>query len=143
LFELAANGAGKTTFDDVITGRELQCDSGTDFSSGKITIFIEQRTEAENLRNLASVDKFQKPNRFEGQKPCFDNFGTSLKTTSEYYRLVLGLNTHLIRRIDEVLKRRFGRASFLLAGLCLMVKSNGLEDWHANWRPIATPLLIG
>jgi urea transport system ATP-binding protein len=96
---IGANGAGKTTFMDVITGK-TPCDSGSAFFGQTINLL--NKTEAE-VAQLGIGRKFQKPTVFEALD-VYSNLELALKTQKSIWPTILfSLSGEQQTRIDEVL----------------------------------------
>ncbi len=96
---IGANGAGKTTMMDVITGK-TKCDAGTLYFGQTINLL--EHDEAQIAR-LGIGRKFQKPTVFEAQS-VFANLELSLKTDKGvWHTLFAKLNSEQLDRIDSVL----------------------------------------
>jgi urea transport system ATP-binding protein len=115
---IGANGTGKTTLMDVITGK-TECDKGSVYFSQTINLL--EHSEAEIAR-LGIGRKYQKPTVFEAQS-VFANLELSLKTgKGEWSNVFAKLNCEQRDRIDAVLttigllKQRNLRAGSLTHG---------------------------
>jgi urea transport system ATP-binding protein len=96
---IGANGAGKTTMMDVITGK-TKCDTGTLYFGQTINLL--EHDEAQIAR-LGIGRKFQKPTVFEAQS-VFANLELSLKTDKGvWHTLFAKLSSEQLDRIDSVL----------------------------------------
>ena len=96
---IGANGAGKTTFMDVITGK-TKCDCGSASFGQYINLL--NKTEDE-IASLGIGRKFQKPSVFEALT-VFENLGLSLTTKKTVISSVLArLNTEQNDRINFIL----------------------------------------
>jgi urea transport system ATP-binding protein len=96
---IGANGAGKTTFMDVITGK-TKCDSGSAFFGQTINLL--NKTESEVAR-LGIGRKFQKPSVFEALD-VYANLELALKSHKGILpTLFAKLNGEQQDRIEEVL----------------------------------------
>ena len=97
---IGANGAGKTTFMDVITGK-TQCDSGSAYFGQTINLL--NKNEAE-ISQLGIGRKFQKPTVFEALD-VYSNLDLALKTHKAVVPTLLAkLSGEQRDRIDEVLE---------------------------------------
>jgi len=97
---IGANGAGKTTFMDVITGK-TPCDSGSAFFGQHINLL--EKTEAE-VAQLGIGRKFQKPTVFEALT-VFENLELAMKAQKNVVANLLAKLTHnQQQRIAEVLE---------------------------------------
>ncbi len=97
---IGANGAGKTTFMDVITGK-TPCDAGTAYFGQTINLL--NKTEAE-VATLGIGRKFQKPTVFEALD-VVSNLELALKTKKTIVPTIFSsLNGEQRDRIDEVLQ---------------------------------------
>lgn len=81
---IGANGAGKTTFMDVITGK-TPCDSGSAYFGQHINLL--EKTEAE-VAQLGIGRKFQKPSVFEALT-VFENLELAMKTNKNVLAALL------------------------------------------------------
>lgn len=96
---IGANGAGKTTFMDVITGK-TRCDSGSAYFGQTINLL--EKNEAE-VAQLGIGRKFQKPTVFEALD-VYANLELALKTNKSIITSLLAkLSAEQKDRIDEVL----------------------------------------
>lgn len=96
---IGANGAGKTTFMDVITGK-TRCDSGTAYFGQNIDLL--DKNEAQ-IAQLGIGRKFQKPSVFEALT-VMENLELALKTDKRVrFSLFATLSPKQLTRIDEVL----------------------------------------
>lgn len=96
---IGANGAGKTTFMDVITGK-TPCDSGSAYFGQTINLL--DKTESE-VAQLGIGRKFQKPTVFEALD-VYSNLELALKTQKAIWPTIFSkLNGEQRDRIDEVL----------------------------------------
>ncbi|MGH1440039.1 MAG: urea ABC transporter ATP-binding protein UrtD [Cellvibrionaceae bacterium] len=96
---IGANGAGKTTFMDVITGK-TPCDSGSAYFGQTISLL--DKTESE-VAQLGIGRKFQKPTVFEALD-VYSNLELALKTQKAIWPTIFSkLNGEQRDRIDEVL----------------------------------------
>jgi urea transport system ATP-binding protein len=96
---IGANGAGKTTFMDVITGK-TPCDSGTAYFGQTINLL--DKTEAE-VSQLGVGRKFQKPTVFEALD-VYANLELALKTNKAIIPSLLSKLSGADKdRIEEVL----------------------------------------
>ncbi len=119
---IGANGAGKTTMMDVITGK-TQPDSGTVYFGSNYNLL--DRSEAE-IAELGIGRKFQKPTVFEAHT-VFDNLELSLKSNKSVIPTLLArLSPTEIGRIEEVLEIiGLTEQRYLLAGAL----SHGQKQW--------------
>jgi urea transport system ATP-binding protein len=96
---IGANGAGKTTFMDVITGK-TPCDSGSAYFGQHINLL--NKTESE-VAQLGIGRKFQKPSVFEALS-VFENLELAMKTNKNVLAALLAkLTQEQDDRINEVL----------------------------------------
>jgi urea transport system ATP-binding protein len=96
---IGANGAGKTTFMDVITGK-TPCDSGTAYFGQTINLL--DKTEAE-VAQLGVGRKFQKPTVFEALD-VYSNLELAIKARKTIWpNLFAVLNSEQKDRIADVL----------------------------------------
>ena len=96
---IGANGAGKTTFMDVITGK-TSCDSGSAYFGQHINLL--DKTESE-VAQLGIGRKFQKPSVFE-ELTVFENLELAMKTNKNVLATLLAkLTQEQDDRITEVL----------------------------------------
>jgi urea transport system ATP-binding protein len=96
---IGANGAGKTTFMDIITGK-TPCDSGTAYFGQTINLL--DKTEAE-VSQLGIGRKFQKPTVFEALD-VYANLELALKTNKAIIPSLLSKLSGADKdRIEEVL----------------------------------------
>lgn len=119
---IGANGAGKTTFMDVITGK-TRSDSGSAYFGQYINLLNKSEDE---ISSLGIGRKFQKPSVFEALT-VFENLELSLKTKKTVINSMLAkLNDEQFDRINEVLKTiGLNRQRDQLAG----VLSHGQKQW--------------
>ncbi len=97
---IGANGAGKTTFMDVITGK-TPCDSGTAYFGQHINLL--NKTESE-VAQLGIGRKFQKPSVFEALT-VFENLELAMKTNKNVLAALLAkLTNEQDERIQDVLE---------------------------------------
>ena len=97
---IGANGAGKTTFMDVITGK-TKSDSGSAYFGQTIDLLA--RTESE-VAQLGIGRKFQKPSVFEALT-VFENLELALKSNKSIFPTLLAkLDSEALDRIADVLK---------------------------------------
>ncbi len=97
---IGANGAGKTTFMDVITGK-TPCDSGTAYFGQHINLL--DKTESD-VAQLGIGRKFQKPSVFEALS-VFENLELAMKTNKHVLAALLARMTlEQEERIQEVLE---------------------------------------
>ncbi len=96
---IGANGAGKTTFMDVITGK-TPCDSGSAYFGQHINLL--EKSEAE-VAQLGIGRKFQKPTVFEALT-VFENLELAMKAQKNVVANLLAKLTYEQQlRIEEVL----------------------------------------
>ena len=119
---IGANGAGKTTFMDVITGK-TQCDSGSAFFGQHIDLL--NKTEAE-VAQLGIGRKFQKPSVFEALT-VFENLELAMNMNKGVVAsLFANLTSKQHDRINEVLHTiGLTEQSIQLAGAL----SHGQKQW--------------
>ncbi|TXS95720.1 urea ABC transporter ATP-binding protein UrtD [Parahaliea maris] len=119
---IGANGAGKTTMMDVITGK-TPCDEGTVYFGQSIDLL--KRSEPE-IAQLGIGRKFQKPTVFEAQS-VFANLELALKASKGiWYSLRASLSGPQRDRIDEILALiNLSEAREQLAGSL----SHGQKQW--------------
>ena len=119
---IGANGAGKTTFMDVITGKTA-CDSGSAYFGQSINLL--DKNEAE-IAQLGIGRKFQKPSVFEALS-VFENLELALKANKHVLNtLRYRITGHQSDRIHEVMQViGLHQEKNLLAG----VLSHGQKQW--------------
>lgn len=119
---IGANGAGKTTFMDVITGK-TRCDSGTAYFGQTINLL--DKTEAE-VAHLGVGRKFQKPTVFEALD-VYSNLELAIKANKAIWPTLFSvLSGEQKDRIDDVLTVIGLREQYkLLAGAL----SHGQKQW--------------
>jgi urea transport system ATP-binding protein len=119
---IGANGAGKTTFMDVITGK-TPCDSGTAYFGQTINLL--DKTEAA-VAQLGVGRKFQKPTVFEALD-VYSNLELAIKARKTIWpNLFAVLTGEQKDRIDDVLSVIGLREQYkLLAGAL----SHGQKQW--------------
>jgi len=133
---IGANGAGKTTFMDVITGK-TPCDSGSAYFGQTINLL--NKTESE-VASLGIGRKFQKPTVFEALD-VYSNLELALKTQKTIWPTIISkLSGEQRDRIDEVL-RVIGlkdQAVYLAGAL-----SHGQKQWlEIGMLLVADPRLL-
>lgn len=122
---IGANGAGKSTMMDVITGKTSP-DAGT-VVFGKETSLLELDEPA--IANLGIGRKFQKPTVFEGQS-VFENLELSMKADKRFFSTLFAkLNSEEKDRIAETMQ---------LIGLQDNMKTNAgvLSHGQKQWLEI-------
>lgn len=119
---IGANGAGKTTFMDVITGKTA-CDSGSAYFGQTINLL--DKTESE-VAQLGVGRKFQKPTVFEALD-VYSNLELAIKTSKSIWPTVFSvLSGEQKDRIADVLTIIGLRDQYkLLAGAL----SHGQKQW--------------
>ena len=119
---IGANGAGKTTFMDVITGK-TPCDSGSAYFGQNINLL--NKSEAD-IAYLGIGRKFQKPSVFEALD-VYTNLELALKTRKAVLpTLFATLSGEQHDRIEEVLSLIGLKEQYtLLAGML----SHGQKQW--------------
>lgn len=119
---IGANGAGKTTFMDVITGK-TPCDSGSAYFGQHINLL--DKTESE-VAQLGIGRKFQKPSVFEALT-VFENLELAMKTNKNVLAALLAkLTQEQDDRIQTVLDTiGLAEVSEALAGSL----SHGQKQW--------------
>ncbi len=133
---IGANGAGKTTFMDVITGK-TPCDSGTAYFGQTINLL--NKTESE-VAQLGIGRKFQKPTVFEALD-VYSNLELALKTQKSIWPTIFSTLTGEQRtRIDEVLSIIGLKEQYhYLAGAL----SHGQKQWlEIGMLLVANPRLL-
>jgi len=133
---IGANGAGKTTFMDVITGK-TQCDSGSAYFGQTINLL--NKNEAE-ISQLGIGRKFQKPTIFEALD-VYSNLELALKTHKAVIPTLLAkLSGEQRDRIDEVLEViGLKNQQYYLAGAL----SHGQKQWlEIGMLLVANPRLL-
>lgn len=133
---IGANGAGKTTFMDVITGK-TPCDSGSAYFGQTINLL--DKTESDVAR-LGIGRKFQKPTVFEALD-VYSNLELALKTQKAIWPTIFAkLNGEQRDRIDEVLQiiGLTKQVSYLAGAL-----SHGQKQWlEIGMLLVADPRLL-
>lgn len=133
---IGANGAGKTTFMDVITGK-TPCDSGTAYFGQTINLL--DKTESE-VAQLGIGRKFQKPTVFEALD-VYSNLELALKTQKAIWPTIFSsLTGEQKTRIDEVLTTIGLKEHYhYLAGAL----SHGQKQWlEIGMLLVANPRLL-
>ncbi|SIP88199.1 urea ABC transporter ATP-binding protein UrtD [Marinobacterium stanieri] len=133
---IGANGAGKTTMMDVITGK-TQCDEGSVYFGQTINLL--EKSEPE-IAQLGIGRKFQKPTVFEAHT-VFDNLEMSLKTAKGIWQTLMArLSPTEIDHIDRVLEIiGLKEHRFMLAGAL----SHGQKQWlEIGMLLVAEPRLL-
>lgn len=133
---IGANGAGKTTFMDVITGK-TQCNSGSAYFGQTINLL--NKDEAE-ISQLGIGRKFQKPTIFEALD-VYSNLELALKTHKAILpSLFAKLSGEQRDRIDEVLEIiGLKNQPYYLAGAL----SHGQKQWlEIGMLLVANPRLL-
>lgn len=133
---IGANGAGKTTFMDVITGK-TPCDSGSAYFGQTINLL--DKTESE-VAELGIGRKFQKPTIFEALD-VYSNLELALKVNKSIITTLFStLNGEQKTRIDEVLSIIGLKDQYqLLAGSL----SHGQKQWlEIGMLLVADPRLL-
>jgi urea transport system ATP-binding protein len=133
---IGANGAGKTTFMDVITGK-TPCDSGSAYFGQTINLL--DKTESE-VANLGIGRKFQKPTVFEALD-VYSNLELALKMQKAIWPTIFAtLNGEQRDRIDEALSiiGLKGQVAYLAGAL-----SHGQKQWlEIGMLLVADPRLL-
>ena len=133
---IGANGAGKTTFMDVITGK-TRCDSGSAYFGQTINLL--NKDEAE-ISQLGIGRKFQKPTIFEALD-VYSNLELALKTHKAVLpTLFAKLSGEQRDRINEVLEIiGLKNQQYYLAGAL----SHGQKQWlEIGMLLVANPRLL-
>ena len=133
---IGANGAGKTTFMDVITGK-TKCDSGSAYFGQTINLL--NKDEAE-ISQLGIGRKFQKPTIFEALD-VYSNLELALKTHKAVLPTLLAkLSGEQRDRIEEVLEIiGLKNQKHYLAGAL----SHGQKQWlEIGMLLVANPRLL-
>ena len=133
---IGANGAGKTTFMDVITGK-TRCDSGSAWFGQTINLL--NKTEAE-IAHLGIGRKFQKPSVFEALT-VYDNLELALKTYKAILPTLLAkLSREQRDRIADVLATIGLTAQYAMPAGAL---SHGQKQWlEIGMLLVADPRLL-
>jgi len=133
---IGANGAGKTTFMDVITGK-TPCDSGSAYFGQTISLL--DKTESE-VAELGIGRKFQKPTIFEALN-VYSNLELALKANKSIITTLFStLSGEQKSRIEEVLEIIGLKDQYqLLAGSL----SHGQKQWlEIGMLLVADPRLL-
>lgn len=133
---IGANGAGKTTFMDVITGK-TQCDSGSAYFGQTINLL--DKTESE-VAELGIGRKFQKPTIFEALD-VYSNLELALKANKSIITTLFStLTGEQKTRVEEVLEVIGLKNQYqLLAGSL----SHGQKQWlEIGMLLVADPRLL-
>lgn len=133
---IGANGAGKTTFMDVITGK-TKCDSGSAYFGQTINLLTKDEAE---ISQLGIGRKFQKPTIFEALD-IYSNLELALKTHKVVLPTLLAkLSGEQRDRINEVLEIiGLKNQQYYLAGAL----SHGQKQWlEIGMLLVANPRLL-